>query len=403
MPTVVLVGCLDTKGEEYAFVRDRLLHEGVDVLTVDTGTQAPAAYAPDVTRVEVAAAAGADLDDLVESRTAADAVATMAEGAAATVSRLHAQGCVDGALALGGTGGASIGARAFGGLPVGVPKAIVSTAVATSHAPAYVGESDLVLFPAVTDVAGVNRISGPIMANAAAALAGMVKSAAPRLDDSRQCIAASMFGVTTPGVTAARSCLEEMGYEVVVFHMTGVGGRTLERLVREGYFAATLDVTTHELADELAGGVFAADADRLSAAAAVEIPQVVSVGALDMVNFHTPDTVPERYRDRNPLVHNPAVTVVRTSPDEAAELGVRLATRLSATTAPAALFLPLRGMSAYGVEGAPLHHPRSDAALFDAVRTHLDHNRVELHEIDTHVNDPEFAAAMAETLDEFLS
>ncbi|MGH8795005.1 MAG: Tm-1-like ATP-binding domain-containing protein, partial [Stackebrandtia sp.] len=314
-----------------------------------------------------------------------------------------AEGRCDGALALGGTGGASIGARAFAGLPVGVPKAIVSTAVATGHASAYVGESDLVLFPAVADLAGVNRISGHILANAAAALAGMVKAPAPPLDTSRPTLAASMFGVTTAGVTAARERLEQLGYEVIVFHMTGVGGRTLERLIGEGRFAGTLDVTTHELADELVGGVFSAGRDRLTGAAQAGIPQVVSVGALDMVNFHTPDTVPDRFSDRNTLIHNPAVTVIRTLPEEAAELGARLATRLSASTAPAAIFLPLRGMSAYGVEGAPFHDPEADEALFDAVRSTVDVNRVELFELDMDVNDPEFAVAMAETLDEYLA
>ncbi|MQA82765.1 MAG: UPF0261 family protein, partial [Streptosporangiales bacterium] len=306
------------------------------------------------------------------------------------------------ALALGGTGGTSVAAQAFRVLPLGVPKVIVSTA-ASGDTRAYIGESDLVLVPSVTDVAGVNRLSGRIMANAAAAVAGMVSAPEPPADDGRPLLAASMFGVTTRSVTAAREALENRGYEVLVFHMTGVGGRTLEGLAADGWLAGVLDITTTELADELVGGVFSAGSGRLTSAATAGVPQVVSVGALDMVNFGPRDTVPERFADRTLHVHNPSVTLMRTTPEECAELGRRLATRLSAATAPAALFLPLRGVSEISVEGEPFHDAQADAALFDAIRSSLDRSRVELVEIDTDVNDPEFATAMADRLEAFVT
>jgi len=404
--TVVLLGTLDTKATEYSFVRDRLLAAGLKVVVVDVGVLGSAGSVdgpdPDVSAAEVAAAAGVDLADLAAARDRGAAVTAMANGATAVLERLHRQGSCDGALALGGTGGTSVAAQAFRVLPLGVPKLIVSTA-ASGDTRAYVAESDLALFPSVTDIAGVNRLSARILANAAAALVGMVTAPEPAVGAERPLVAASMFGVTTPCVTAARELLEKIGYEVLVFHMTGVGGRTLERLTAAGWLSGVLDVTTTELADELVGGVFSAGPDRITAAGRAGVPQVVSVGALDMVNFGPKATVPERFAERNLYIHNPSVTLMRTTPQECAELGRRLATRLSAATGPAALFLPLRGISAVAVEGGPFHDPDADAALFDAIRSTLDRSRVDLVELDLDVNDPAFAAAMADTLDGFLT
>ncbi|WP_020579806.1 Tm-1-like ATP-binding domain-containing protein [Actinopolymorpha alba] len=407
MATVVLLGTLDTKGAEYSFVCDRLVEAGLDVVVVDAGifqhpNTAADVLAADITAVEVAAAAGVDLAGLAAARDRGAAVTAMARGAAEVLKRLHQQGSCAGALALGGTGGTSIAAQAFRELPLGVPKVIVSTA-ASGDTRAYVAESDLVLFPSVTDVAGVNRLSARILANAAAALAGMVTTAEPSRVEDRPLLAASMFGVTTPCVSAARELLEKCGYEVLVFHMTGVGGRTLERLAAAGWLAGVLDVTTTELADELVGGVFSAGPDRLTAAGRAGVPQVVSVGALDMVNFGPKDTVPDRFAERKLYVHNPSVTLMRTTPQECAELGTRLATRLNASTGPAALFLPLRGISAIAGEGGPFHDAAADEALYDAVRSTLDRSRVELVELDLDVNDPAFAASMVDKLDAFIT
>jgi uncharacterized protein (UPF0261 family) len=403
MATVVLVGTLDTKGAENEFVRDRLRAAGVDVLVVDTGVLEPPGFPPDITRQEVAAAAGADFDALVAARDRGAAITAMAEGAEVVIRRLYEEGRLDGALALGGTGGTSIATRAFRPLPLGVPKVVVSTA-ASGNTADYIRETDLVLMPSVTDIAGLNRISTRILANAAAAVAGMVTSAPlPAAAAGRPMVAASMFGVTTPCITRARARLETLGYEVLVFHMTGTGGRTLESLAAQGLLAGVLDATTTELADELVGGIFSAGPDRLSAAGKAGIPQVVSVGALDMVNFGPMDTVPAQFKDRNLYVHNPITTLMRTTAAENTELGTRLARRLSAATGPTSLFLPLRGVSAIDVDGAPFRDEAADRALFGAIHDGLDTQRVELVEMDTDINDDRFADAMADRLHQLIT
>jgi uncharacterized protein (UPF0261 family) len=403
MATVVLVGTLDTKGAENEFVRDRLRAAGVDVLVVDTGVLEPPGFPPDITRQEVAAAAGADLDALVAARDRGAAITAMAEGAEVVIRRLYEEGRLDGALALGGTGGTSIATRAFRPLPLGVPKVVVSTA-ASGNTADYIRETDLVLMPSVTDIAGLNRISTRILANAAAAVAGMVTAAPlPAAATGRPMVAASMFGVTTPCITRARARLETLGYEVLVFHMTGTGGRTLESLAAQGLLAGVLDATTTELADELVGGIFSAGPDRLSAAGKAGIPQVVSVGALDMVNFGPMDTVPDQFKDRNLYVHNPITTLMRTTAAENTELGTRLARRLNAATGPTSLFLPLRGVSAIDVDGAPFRDEAADRALFGAIHDRLDTQRVELVEMDTDINDDRFADAMADRLHQLIT
>ncbi len=402
MPTILLLGTLDTKGAEYAFVRDRLAAIGAGTVVVDVGVLGEPAFAPDVTADEVARAAGTGKAELAAAADRGRAMLAMADGAAAVVRDLHRAGRFDGALALGGTGGTSVAARAFRELPIGVPKIVVSTA-ASGETSQYVGESDLILAPSVVDIAGVNRVSAPILANAAAAIAGMVAAEPPSVDTHRPLVAASMFGVTTPCITAAREELQHLDYETLTFHMTGTGGRSLEALTWQGVFAGVLDITTTELADELVGGVFSAGAGRLTAAAGSGVPQVVSVGALDMVNFGPMDTVPERFRDRNLYVHNSSVTLMRTTPDECAELGRRLATRVSAATGPAVVLLPLRGVSAIAVDGGPFHDPAADDALFAAIREHLDRDRVELVELDAAVNDPEFALTAARTLHDLIT
>jgi uncharacterized protein (UPF0261 family) len=403
MATVVLVGTLDTKGAENEFVRDRLRAAGVDVLVVDTGVLEPPGFPPDITRQEVAAAAGADFEALVTARDRGAAITAMASGAEAVVRRLHEEGRLDGALALGGTGGTSIATRAFRALPLGVPKLVVSTA-ASGNTADYIRETDLILMPSVTDIAGLNRISTRILANAAAAVAGMVTAAPlPAAAAGRPMVAASMFGVTTPCITRARARLETLGYEVLVFHMTGTGGRTLESLAAQGLLAGVLDATTTELADELVGGIFSAGPDRLSAAGEAGIPQVVSVGALDMVNFGPMDTVPAEFKDRNLYVHNPITTLMRTTAAENTELGTRLARRLNAATGPTSLFLPLRGVSAIDVDGAPFRDEAADRALFGAIHDELDTQRVELVELDMDVNDDRFADAMADRLHQLIT
>ena len=398
MPTVLLIGTLDTKGHELKFVRERLIDAGVDVLVADAGTLAPpAGLEPNVTREELAAEVGADVDALTDRGVA---VGTMADAAAVLAQRLYSEGLVDGVLGAGGSGNTAIATAAMRALPVGVPKLMVST-MAAGDTRDYIGGVDVTLMASVTDVAGVNSISARILANAAAAMAGMVSAAPVELGEQRPLIGATMFGVTTPCVTRAREELEARGYEVLVFHATGTGGRAMEALVEAGFLAGVLDVTTTELCDDLVGGVLSAGPDRLEAAGRVGLPQVVSLGALDMVNFGARDTVPPQFADRNLYVHNPSVTLMRTTVEECAELGRRIAAKLSAAKGPVALFVPLGGVSMIDAPGQPFFDAEADAALYEALRSGVGSN-VELIELDDNINDDAFADAMVERLDSFV-
>jgi uncharacterized protein (UPF0261 family) len=400
VPTVALIGTLDTKGAEYEYFRDRVREHGADVLLVDVGVLGEPSVRADVSREEVAAAVGEDVGRLARAADRGAAVAAMGRGAAEIARRLHAEGRLDAVAALGGSGGSSIATSAMRALPVGVPKLMVSTLASGDTRP-YVGAVDVTMTYSVVDIAGLNQVSRRIIANAAGAIAGMAAAHTGVAEDGRPLVGATMFGVTTPCVTRARERLEELGYEVLVFHATGTGGQSMEALVRGGFLAGVLDVTTTELADELVGGVLSAGPDRAEAAGAAGLPQVVSLGALDMVNFGPMETVPERFRDRRLYPHNPTVTLMRTTPAECAELGRTVARKLNAAAGPVTVFVPLRGVSAIATEGQPFHDPAADVALFGALREHLAPS-VELREVDTDVNDPAFAEAMAERLHELV-
>ena len=404
MATVVLVGTFDTKGLEYGWLRDRVRELGCEVVLIDAGIGAPQLEA-DVPAGRVAEAAGASLETLREAGDRGAAVTAMGEGTAVVLAGLLAAGRVDAVLAVGGSGGSSIAARAVRDLPIGVPKLIVSTMASGDVSP-YVGAKDVTISYSVVDIAGVNRVSRLILGNAAAAAAGMAKAhatahagtpATPAQE--RPLIGASMFGVTTPAVNVARERLEELGYEVLVFHATGAGGRALEGLVDSGLLAGVLDVTTTELADDLVGGVLSAGPERLTAAGRHGVPQVVAPGALDMVNFGPRDTVPERFEGRNLYVHNPTVTLMRTTPEEMAELGRRVAAKLAAATGPAALFVPLGGVSALDAPAMPFHDPKADEACFEA----LQGAAVDTVRLDMNINDPAFGRVMADRLHELIT
>ena len=397
---VAILGTLDSKGAEFAFLKKQIEAQGVSTLVIDAGILGPPYFTPDISAAEVAAAAGADLAELVAERDRGRAVAAMSKGAAAVVKRLHGEGRIHGVISMGGGGGTSIGTAAMQGLPVGVPKLMIST-LASGDISAYVGVKDITMMPSIVDIAGINRLSSRILTNAAGAIAGMAKARPPVGLEDRPLIAATMFGVTTPCITMAREVLEAAGYEVLVFHAVGVGGRSMEELIRGGFIAGVLDLTTTELADELAGGVLSAGPHRLEAAGAVGLPQVVSVGALDMVNFGAPDTVPPKYQGRTFYQHNPLVTLMRTTLEENAELGRILARKLSAAIGPTVLMIPKKGVSLIDTEGQPFHDPEADAALFTTLEAGLGPN-VEVVEMDTDINDKTFAVKAAELLLEKL-
>ncbi|MCU1421209.1 MAG: hypothetical protein JWN36_860 [Microbacteriaceae bacterium] len=402
-PTVVLVGTLDTKGAEYRLMAERLAEHGVAVVTLDAGIREPHGFAGAIEfdQHAVSAAAGTTVAALREANDRGAAVTAMGEGAAAIVRDLNERGALDGVLALGGSGGSSIAARAVRDLPVGLPKLIVSTMASGDVSP-YVGATDVTLMYSVVDIAGINQVSRAVLGNAAAAIAAMAGAHAARGEanhDDRPLVGASMFGVTTPAVDAARERLEELGYEVLVFHATGSGGRALEALARSGMLAGVLDLTTTELADELVGGVLTAGPDRLTAAGESGVPQVVSLGALDMVNFGPESTVPERFADRQFFVHNATVTLMRTTAEENAELGAIVGAKLAGRP-NAVLVIPRGGVSALDAEGMPFRDEAADAALFGAVLAAAD--GIPVIDSEANINDPALARQAAERLHELI-
>ncbi|MFI5959820.1 Tm-1-like ATP-binding domain-containing protein [Cryptosporangium sp. NPDC051539] len=399
MATIGLLGTFDTKGDEYTWLRDRLREHGVGVVMIDVGSFSTSPLA-DVSSDEVLTAAGVDPAELRERRDRGEMMAAMGTGAAVVVRRLFDDGGLHGLLAVGGSGGSSVAAPAMQALPIGVPKMLVST-MASGDVQPYVGEVDATLMYSVVDVAGINSVSEAVLGNAAAGIAGMAAAYERRAPaaDRKPLVGLTMFGVTTPAADEARERLTELGYEVLVFHATGTGGRAMEKLVESGLLAGVCDLTTTELADDLVGGVLSAGPDRLEIAGQRGLPQVVSVGALDMVNFGPRETVPPQFESRNLFVHNPTVTLMRTTSEEMAELGRRIAAKLAAATGPTMLFLPLRGVSAIDVDGGPFRDADADAALFEALRSGLAGSGVSIVERDQAINDAGFGAAAADELD----
>ena len=396
MATIAVLGTLDTKGREHAFVAERIRARGHAAVLIDVGTGAEPVVAADIGRAEVAAAGGLDLAVLVARGDRGECVAAMAGAAAAVIGRLVAEGRIQGVIALGGGGGTAIASAALRPLPIGFPKLVVSTLASGNTAP-YVGTSDIVMMPAVVDVQGLNRISRTILARAAGAICGMVEADVATAAADKPLVVASMFGNTTGCIEAAVPLLEAAGYEVLVFHATGTGGRALETLVASGLVAGVLDITTTELADELVGGVLSAGPERLDAAARHGVPAVVAPGCLDMVNFGPPETVPQRFAGRRFYAHNPQVTLMRTSPEESAALGQLVAGKLNASRGPVRVLLPRRGLSVISAPGGPFHDPAADAALFEALESGL-RPGISCSSLDCGINDPAFARAAVEAL-----
>ena len=394
--TVCIVGTMDTKGVEFAFIKSQIEAAGVSTCVINTGILGEPQLTPDISADEVAQAGGASLQALRDEGDRGNSVAVMAQGAAALVAAGHATGEIDGIISLGGSAGTTIGTTAMQAVPVGVPKIMVSTLASGDTSP-YVQSKDICMMYSVVDIAGINRLSRQILANAAGAIVGMVNADAPAATADKPLIAATMFGVTTPCVTKAREVLEAAGYEVLVFHATGTGGQAMEDLVKGGFLAGVLDVTTTELADELVGGVLSAGPDRLEAAGETGVPQVVAPGALDMVNFGPPDTVPEQFSDRLFYQHNPTVTLMRTTPEETTELGRIMARKLSEAKGPTTVIIPTRGVSAIDQTGQPFDSPEARTAWIENLKAHIGDN-VTVIEMDAHINDDEFATKLAETL-----
>ncbi|TDF92026.1 UPF0261 family protein [Paenibacillus piri] len=393
--TVALLGALDTKGMEYAYVRDYIVSKGYNVLLIDVGVLEAPYLEPDITREAVAKAAGAELSELAEKKDRGEAIEAMSRGVRKLLGELYAAGRFQAVLALGGTGGTSVACAGMRELPVGVPKVMVST-VAGTDVSAYVGTKDITMIPSIVDVSGINRISREIFLRAAGAVCGMLEADPPKGAD-KPIIAASMFGNTTVAVEAAKKTLEQAGFEVIVFHCTGQGGKTMEALIESGLVAGVLDMTTTEWADELVGGVFSAGPRRLEAAARGAVPAIVVPGCLDMVNFGAPETVPGRFADRTLYRHNPNVTLMRTNIEENRELGRRIAEKLNMSRGRVTVLLPKQGLSVISADGGAFYWPEADQALFDSLTESLRPD-IEVIERDCPINDLAFAELCARTL-----
>ena len=398
MATIAVLGTLDSKGEEHAFVAKLIKARGHQALLIDVGTGAPATIKPDITREEVAAVAGINLAEIVARKDRGECVVAMSQAAPVMLAKLAAEGRIQGVISLGGGGGTAIATAAMRALPIGFPKLMVSTLAAGNVAP-YLGTKDITMMPSLADVAGLNRLSMVIFTRAAGAICGMVESE-PQVSATRPLVVASMFGNTTACVTTARAVLEQAGYEVLVFAATGAGGRSMEAVIESGIVSGVLDLTTTEWADELVGGVLNAGPTRMDAAVKARIPVVVAPGCLDMVNFGEKASVPANFSNRTFYIHNPQVTFMRTTPAECAELGAILAKKVNAYTVPSAVMIPRNAISVISAPGKAFHDATADTALFDALRQC---SKVPVHEFDCEINDPAFAEACARKLLELMA
>lgn len=404
MKTIAIAGTFDSKGAEYLYVKELVEQLGLRAYTIHTGVFDPM-FEPDVSNGEVAAAAGYNLEEIAAQKDRSLAMEALAKGMEAIVPKLYAEGKFDGILSLGGSGGTSLATAAMRALPIGVPKLMVST-MASGDVERYVGTSDIIMMPSIVDVAGLNKISKMIFKNAVLAMAGMVSCGDKLKNDTTEqkpLIAATMFGVTTPCIEQAKVYLEEKGYEVMVFHATGTGGKTMEALIDAGFFAGVLDLTTTEYCDEVVGGILAAGPDRCGAAIRQKVPQVVSVGACDMVNFGEMDSVPEQFRGRNLYKHNPAVTLMRTTVEENVEIAHRLAEKWNGARRKMVLLLPKKGVSMIDAEGQPFDGPEERKTLFDTLKKEIHNDNVEIVEMDNNINDENFALTAAKTLLELMA
>jgi uncharacterized protein (UPF0261 family) len=397
---VFLPGTFDTKGTEFAFLKSLLEKQGFHCICADAGVLNPPSFAPDISREEVFLAAGTTLNKVLLEKNRGKSVEAGANGLAKITIDLFNQGKIHGVLGMGGSAGTTLGTSAMRALPFGIPKIMVST-LASGQVRPFVGVKDITMMHSVVDICGLNRISTKVLSNAVHAMAGMLN--APYISSTleKPLLAATMFGVTTPCVELGRNILEQSGREVLVFHATGTGGLTMESFIRDGLIKGVLDITTTELADELVGGILSAGNERLTAAGIMGIPQIISVGALDMVNFGPMDTVPEKFRSRMLYAHNSNVTLMRTTPEENDLLGKEIALKANAAKGPTAIIFPLHGISALDASGQPFWWPQANQALRESLKLWLSPD-VEYIEMDLHINDSAFGKACAQKLINYL-
>ena len=403
MKTICVIGAFDTKGEDHAFLRQAILKLGCQVLTINIGILGTTTLFPvDFEAKDALEAGGIDLGGIRAQGDKGAAMKAFDQAAPRLVRELYDQGKFDGIIGMGGSGGSSIIASAMRSIPIGLPKVLVST-VASGDVSFYVRGKDITMIPSIVDVAGLNRISRLIYARAAGAICGMVQNEPPQSREDRPIIAASMFGNTTDCVNACGKALNDRGFEVLVFHATGAGGRAMETLVADGLVEGVLDITTTEWADELCQGVFSAGPERLDAPGQRGIPHLIVPGCVDMANFGAPSTVPEKFRQAKRLFYewNPSVTLMRTNADENRQMGEIFAKKANAATGPVAFLIPLRGVSMLDGDGQPFCDRDADGAMFDAIKANVKPG-IPIVEVDLNINDPTFASKAVEMMLELI-
>ena len=398
MASIAILGTLDSKSEEHSFLAERIHEHGHKTVFIDVGTGDNPKVEPDYSKYDVAASIGLDLDALMQRHDRGECVVAMSEAAPAFLAKLVGDGKLDGVISLGGGGGTAIGTAAMRALPIGFPKLMVST-VASGNTAHYMGTKDIVMMPSIVDVSGLNRISRTIFTRAAGAICGMVEAKIDT-EGGKPLIVASMFGNTTTCVNEAKAVLEEAGYEVLVFHATGSGGKAMESLIESGMVSGVLDVTTTEWADEIVGATLSAGHTRMDAMAKAKVPAVVAPGCVDMANFGARETVPSEFEGRTFYIHNPQVTLMRTNADECVEIGKVIAAKANANSAPVAILNPLKAVSEINGEGQAFYDPEADKALFEAIRSKA---TVEVVDLDEPINSPTFAKTCAEKLLELIA
>ena len=397
MKTIAVLGTLDSKGHEHAFVAEFIRNRGHTPLLIDVGTGGEPQVTPDISRFDVAQSVGLDLQPLINQQDRGECVVAMSQAAPVLLAQLAAEEKIQGVISLGGGGGTALGTAAMRALPVGFPKLMVST-LASGNTAHYLGTKDITMMPSIVDVAGLNSISKTIFTRAAGAICGMVEAKIDQ-SESKPLIVASMFGNTTDCINIAAKVLEEAGYEVLIFHATGTGGKTMEALIESGMVKGVLDITTTEWADELTGATLSAGPTRMDAMSKAQVPAVISPGCLDMANFGERDSVPEKFEGRNFYMHNPQVTLMRTNAEECAELGKIIAEKANANPAPTVILNPLKTVSVISAEGQPFYDPEADKALFNSIHQHA---KVEVIDFDEEINSEVFAKAAAHKLLELI-
>ncbi len=398
--TIVLVGRLDSKGQEYAYIRDKIIEGGFSVIVVDAGTRGGPQFNPDISRNEVARAAGVEIENIIDHNDENKEIQIMMRGASAVIKRLHDSGKLDGIIALGGSRGTAIGTAAMRSLPFGIPKVMVST-IASGDIRPYVNTSDITFIHSVTDIIGLNRLTRRLLGYAAGAVMGAAAADLPSEVLSKQLIGMSSMGGVNRVIFSAQKAIESRRLEVVAFHAVGTGGKAMEEFIGQGLVDGVLDLVTHELTDHVLGGYYDAGPSRLETAGIMGIPQLIVPGCIDFIAFSPPDKIPRQMKGRRVFMHTPEVAIIRTDETEMSLLGEIMATKLNKASGPTAVLIPTKGFSPGNREGKALYDQEADKAFVHSLKENLKPS-VTLYEINAHINDEAFATKAVDLLCELM-